>query len=292
MSLKSEIFEQPAVLDRLLRTQAGPARDVARSIRSRGVHWVLIAARGSSDHAALYAKYLWGSRNGLPVALAAPSLYTLYHTPPRLQGVLVVGISLAISFVCSVLEAVLLSISHSYVAILEGNGHPAGKLLARAVVRARWWCAIWAPPPALRSSEASGIRWATFSPVRAPGGWCRMQRWTTALRRSGPTGCEPSTRRSMPASRSTPEWPTSSPSAPAPTSTSGSTTPSSMMRPASFGMTPASSQRVTDQQARRAGIRWKAAGTKGTEVCHTVNGSAMGWQTGLRKSVCAITTVS
>lgn len=93
MSLKPEIFEQPAVLDRLLRTQAGPARDIARSIRSRDVHWVLIAARGSSDHAALYAKYLWGSRNGLPVALAAPSLYTLYGAPPRLHGALVVGIS-------------------------------------------------------------------------------------------------------------------------------------------------------------------------------------------------------
>jgi glucosamine--fructose-6-phosphate aminotransferase (isomerizing) len=93
MSLKSEIFEQPAVLDRLLRTQAGPAREIARAIRGRGVHWVLIAARGTSDHAALYAKYLWGSRNGLPVALAAPSLYTLYQTPPRLQSVLVVGIS-------------------------------------------------------------------------------------------------------------------------------------------------------------------------------------------------------
>ena len=48
MSLKSEIFEQPAVLDRLLRTQADPAREVARAIRSRGVDWVLIAARGTS----------------------------------------------------------------------------------------------------------------------------------------------------------------------------------------------------------------------------------------------------
>src|ERR1044072_6783653 len=93
MSLKSEIFEQPAVLERLLQTQAGPARDIARFIRRRGVHWVLIAARARSAHAALYAKYLWGSRSGLPVALAAPSLYTLYHTPPRLQGALVVGTS-------------------------------------------------------------------------------------------------------------------------------------------------------------------------------------------------------
>jgi glucosamine--fructose-6-phosphate aminotransferase (isomerizing) len=93
MSLQSEIFEQPAVLGRLLRMQAGPAREIARSIRSRGIHWVLIAARGSSDHAALYAKYLWGSRNGLPVALAAPSLFTLYQTPPQIHGALVVGIS-------------------------------------------------------------------------------------------------------------------------------------------------------------------------------------------------------
>ena len=93
MSLKAEIFEQPAVLDRLLRTQMEPAREIARAIRDRSIHWVLIAARGTSDHAALYAKYLWGSRNGLPVALAAPSLYTFYQTPPRLAGVLVVGIS-------------------------------------------------------------------------------------------------------------------------------------------------------------------------------------------------------
>lgn len=45
--------------------------------------------------------------------------------------VLVVGVSLAISFLCSILEAVLLSISHSYVAILEEQGHPAGALLTR-----------------------------------------------------------------------------------------------------------------------------------------------------------------
>jgi CBS domain containing-hemolysin-like protein len=44
---------------------------------------------------------------------------------------LVVGISLGISFVCSILEAVLLSISHSYVALLQDRGHPAGDLLAR-----------------------------------------------------------------------------------------------------------------------------------------------------------------
>lgn len=44
---------------------------------------------------------------------------------------LVIGISLAVSFICSVLEAVLLSISHSYVAVLQERAHPAGELLAR-----------------------------------------------------------------------------------------------------------------------------------------------------------------
>src|SRR5690606_12393180 len=43
---------------------------------------------------------------------------------------LVVGISLAVSFLCSILEAVLLSISHSYVGVLQERDHPAGNLLA------------------------------------------------------------------------------------------------------------------------------------------------------------------
>lgn len=93
MSLRSEIFEQPAVLARLLREQADAARETARAIRGRGVHWAFVAARGSSDNAALYAKYLWGSHHGLPVAMAAPALFTLYRTPPSLAGALVVGIS-------------------------------------------------------------------------------------------------------------------------------------------------------------------------------------------------------
>jgi glucosamine--fructose-6-phosphate aminotransferase (isomerizing) len=93
MSLKSEIFEQPAVLEQLLERQTATAREVATAIRGREIRFVMIAARGSSDNAALYAGYLWGSRNRLPVALATPSLFTLYRTPPRLDGALVVGIS-------------------------------------------------------------------------------------------------------------------------------------------------------------------------------------------------------
>ena len=52
-----------------------------------------MAARGSSDYAGLYAKYLWGAVNRLPMALAAPSLFGVYHRPPEIGDALVVGIS-------------------------------------------------------------------------------------------------------------------------------------------------------------------------------------------------------
>ena len=55
--------------------------------------YALIAARGTSDHAATYAKYAWAALAGLPVALATPALHTLYAAPPRMNGALVVGVS-------------------------------------------------------------------------------------------------------------------------------------------------------------------------------------------------------
>ncbi len=93
MSLHSETLEQPDVLDRLLERQAGAVAAVARAVRRRGCPGAFLAARGSSDNAGLYAKYIWGARNRLPVALAAPSLFTLYASPPVVRDMLVVGIS-------------------------------------------------------------------------------------------------------------------------------------------------------------------------------------------------------
>jgi glutamine---fructose-6-phosphate transaminase (isomerizing) len=92
-SLLAEIQEQPDVLRRLIIDESANIRAVARRILQRAPHFALIAARGTSDHAATYAKYVWGSVNRLPVALAAPSLNTLYGRAPRLNCALVVGIS-------------------------------------------------------------------------------------------------------------------------------------------------------------------------------------------------------
>ena len=93
MSLLSEIHEQPAVLARLLAEESDHISSIAARIRERAPRYLVIAARGTSDNAARYAQYLFGARNRLSVALATPSLYTLYTSPPRLDGALVVGIS-------------------------------------------------------------------------------------------------------------------------------------------------------------------------------------------------------
>lgn len=93
MSLRSEIHEQPAVLGRLFQSQKRCANEMATTISKRGINSIFLAARGTSDNAGIYAKYLWGSMNRLPVALAAPSLFTTYGTPPNVAGSLVVGIS-------------------------------------------------------------------------------------------------------------------------------------------------------------------------------------------------------
>ena len=93
MSLRSEILDQPAVLARLLATRMDDVRRMVQEVARRDVEFVLIAARGTSDNAGLFAKYLWGIENHLPVALAAPSMFSVYQSPPRLRRALVVGIS-------------------------------------------------------------------------------------------------------------------------------------------------------------------------------------------------------
>lgn len=91
--LYREIHEQPAVLAGLLETARSSAQALGRAIRQRGVTHVVIAARGTSDNAGRYAQYVLGAMNGLVVALATPSLYTLYNKPPRFGNALVLGIS-------------------------------------------------------------------------------------------------------------------------------------------------------------------------------------------------------
>ncbi len=91
--LEQEILEQPEVLDRLMERERETVEAVARAIRERGPRFAVLVARGSSDNAARYGQYLLGAVNGLSVALATPSLFTLYRRPPRLADALVIAVS-------------------------------------------------------------------------------------------------------------------------------------------------------------------------------------------------------
>ncbi len=93
MTLISEIHEQADVLENLLVNQAAQIESIGRAILKADPQFVFLAARGTSDNAGRYANYVWGSMNRLPVALATPSLFSLYQKPPSLKGALVVGIS-------------------------------------------------------------------------------------------------------------------------------------------------------------------------------------------------------
>ncbi len=91
--MAAEIKEQPEVFARLLREGQPHIHEVARAVAARKPRFVLFVARGTSDHAALYAKYLVETRLGLPAGLASPSTMTIYDARPDLRDVLVLAIS-------------------------------------------------------------------------------------------------------------------------------------------------------------------------------------------------------
>ena len=90
--MREEIGEQPEALSRLLAA-SGQIEEAAARIRAAAPRFVLLAARGTSDHAAIYAKYLVETTLGLPCGLASTSVYTTYHRQPDLQGVLWIAVS-------------------------------------------------------------------------------------------------------------------------------------------------------------------------------------------------------
>jgi glucosamine--fructose-6-phosphate aminotransferase (isomerizing) len=93
MGLIDEILEQPAAVQRLLDAAPTAFAPISAALRARRPRFAVIAARGTSDNAGIYAQYLLAIRNGLIVALAAPSTITLYGARPNMAEALVVGIS-------------------------------------------------------------------------------------------------------------------------------------------------------------------------------------------------------
>jgi glutamine---fructose-6-phosphate transaminase (isomerizing) len=87
--MRADMAAQPEVLRRLMAR----GRDVVAALNAVDPLGVVVVARGSSDYAAIFARYLLEAVIRRPVALAAPSLLTLYGVKPRLDGWLAIGIS-------------------------------------------------------------------------------------------------------------------------------------------------------------------------------------------------------
>ena len=91
--MAADIAEQPDVYARLLDAGNASVAEAAARVARRAPRHVVFTARGTSDHAALYAAYLTEIRLGIPAGLASPSAITVYGARPDLRDALVVGVS-------------------------------------------------------------------------------------------------------------------------------------------------------------------------------------------------------
>lgn len=88
-----EIKQQPETLARTLREEGSKIASLGRFLTGRDIRLIVLVARGSSDNAALFGRYLLEITSRIPVSLAAPSVHTLYHARLNLNNALVVGVS-------------------------------------------------------------------------------------------------------------------------------------------------------------------------------------------------------
>lgn len=91
--MRREIGQIPSVVERIVTTAAAELHLVAQAIRRDRPAWAMIAGRGTSDHAAVYAQYLVETHLGLPTGLVKPSVTTIYEAPVAWRGGLVLAIS-------------------------------------------------------------------------------------------------------------------------------------------------------------------------------------------------------
>src|SRR5437879_7196351 len=88
-----EIAEQPAALEKTIAEERTKIERLGRSLKEREIDLIVLVARGSSDNAALFGRYLLEITTGIPVSLSAPSVHTLYHADLNLKRALVIGVS-------------------------------------------------------------------------------------------------------------------------------------------------------------------------------------------------------
>ena len=88
-----EILEQPHALRATFRAERAHAQEFTKFARQKRFRLVVLVARGTSDNAARFGRYLTEITTGIPASLAAASVHTLYKTKVDYRDALVVGIS-------------------------------------------------------------------------------------------------------------------------------------------------------------------------------------------------------
>ena len=91
--LSREIAEIPAVAARQIADGLDGYREVGERLRRLAPRFIVTCARGSSDHAATYLKYVVETRIGIPVASMGPSVASVYAAPLVLDGAACITIS-------------------------------------------------------------------------------------------------------------------------------------------------------------------------------------------------------
>lgn len=89
----SEIEQQPAAIERTIKRESGKIENFAAGLKNNRPRLIVLVARGSSDNAALFGRYLLELTTGIPVSLAAPAIHTLYKAKLDLRDALVIGVS-------------------------------------------------------------------------------------------------------------------------------------------------------------------------------------------------------
>ena len=93
MSTAAELREAPDAVARQSDNLVAPLRDLTARLKARPPQLVVTCARGSSAHAATFAKHLIELNLGIPLAAAAPNIATVYRRRLRLEGQLFLAIS-------------------------------------------------------------------------------------------------------------------------------------------------------------------------------------------------------
>src|SRR5258705_1856588 len=88
-----EISEQPNALERTIHEERSKIARLGKFLKQRDIDLIVLVARGSSDNAALFGRYLLEITTGIPVSLSAPSVHTIYGAKLTLSHALVVGVS-------------------------------------------------------------------------------------------------------------------------------------------------------------------------------------------------------